>query len=130
MAKLGVPADRLEWTREHATLIETWPAAVATRPAPRAGGRGGQLVITGMHRSATSLVANLMQQAGLEIGDQLMGPGPGNRRGHFEDRDFYVLHEQMLAAIDRAAWFAPQYSLAAGEASPVEAKTRWSRAPL
>lgn len=103
MAKLGVPADRLEWTREHATLIETWPAAVATRPAPRAGGRGGQLVITGMHRSATSLVANLMQQAGLEIGDQLMGPGPGNRRGHFEDRDFYVLHEQMLAAIGSTA---------------------------
>ena len=51
-----------------------------------------------MHRSATSLAANVLRHAGLDIGDHFNGAGPGNRRGHFEDLEIWQLHEEMLAA--------------------------------
>src|ERR1043165_2091440 len=55
------------------------------------------LIISGAHRSGTSLVAAVMQQAGVHIGERLLGPAAGNRRGHFEDLDFYELHQRVLA---------------------------------
>jgi hypothetical protein len=54
--------------------------------------------MAGMHRSGTSLTASLLADAGLYIGDQLMGAYPGNVRGHFEDLEFCALHERILAA--------------------------------
>jgi hypothetical protein len=54
------------------------------------------LVITGMHRSGTSLVASLMQAGGVDIGERLVGPAEGNPRGYFEDADFYEFHERAL----------------------------------
>lgn len=94
MTRLGVPADRLEWIRSKAPI-----GGRRRIPVPgRSGARGRPLVICGMHRSATSLVASALQQAGLDIGRDLMGPARGNRRGHFEDRPFWRLHEDMLAA--------------------------------
>ena len=63
----------------------------AAAPAP-------VLVIGGMHRSGTSLTASLLRGAGLFIGERLMGPYPGNERGHFEDLDFYEFHKRVLAA--------------------------------
>lgn len=56
------------------------------------------LVIAGMHRSGTSLVASLVASAGVHIGDRLMGPERGNLKGHFEDFDFCELHLKALAA--------------------------------
>jgi glycosyltransferase involved in cell wall biosynthesis len=55
-----------------------------------------QIVITGMHRSGTSLVASLLQKAGVNIGEQLQGASKGNLRGHFEDSDFYNFHQGVL----------------------------------
>jgi hypothetical protein len=55
------------------------------------------IIITGMHRSGTSLVASLLQEGGLSIGERLLGPNEGNRKGHFEDVDFVELHEDILA---------------------------------
>lgn len=54
------------------------------------------LIITGMHRSGTSLVASLLQKSGLNIGAKLLEPGAANPRGFFEDVDFYEFHEQAL----------------------------------
>jgi len=54
------------------------------------------LVITGMHRSGTSLVASLLQSAGVDIGKRLMGGGETNLKGHFEDLDFVEFHESVL----------------------------------
>ncbi len=54
------------------------------------------LIITGMHRSGTSLVANLLQKTGVNIGNDLLGPNKGNPRGHFEDIDFLHFHEKIL----------------------------------
>lgn len=54
------------------------------------------LVITGMHRSGTSLVTSLLQQAGVRIGRELLAPNAGNPRGYFEDREIFDFHEQLL----------------------------------
>lgn len=56
------------------------------------------IVIAGMHRSGTSLAASLVASAGVHLGERLMGPERGNVKGHFEDLDFYDLHQRALAA--------------------------------
>ncbi len=64
------------------------------------------LVITGMHRSGTSLAASLLQSSGVFIGDRLMKGGTGNSQGHFEDWDFVDLHRDCLTshATNREGW--------------------------
>jgi hypothetical protein len=54
------------------------------------------VVITGMHRSGTSVIAQWLHRCGLHIGDTLLGPGTGNDEGHFEDVDFLLLHQELL----------------------------------
>lgn len=54
------------------------------------------IVVAGMHRSGTSLVASLCADAGVDMGARLLGPGPGNPRGHYEDLD--VLSERIRRA--------------------------------
>ena len=54
------------------------------------------IIITGMHRSGTSLVAGILRTAGLHIGDKLLGPDDFNPRGFFEDKDFVNLQENIL----------------------------------
>jgi len=61
------------------------------------------LVIGGMHRSGTSLTASLLSAAGLHVGDRILGcdstcPDPSNPKGHFEDVEFLLFHERVLAA--------------------------------
>ena len=64
------------------------------------------LIITGMHRSGTSLTTSLLQSSGVYIGDRLMNGGHGNTKGHFEDLDFVDLHRQSLAqqGVNREGW--------------------------
>ncbi|MEM7349923.1 MAG: sulfotransferase [Acidobacteriota bacterium] len=54
------------------------------------------LVITGMHRSGTSLVASILQQAGVMLGEKLLRPNEGNPRGYFEDKELFDFHERLL----------------------------------
>lgn len=54
------------------------------------------LLMTGMHRSGTSFTASLLQSAGLDIGQNLIGPGNGNVKGFFECQDFVEFHEMVL----------------------------------
>ncbi|WP_343692497.1 sulfotransferase [Chitinophaga sp.] len=54
------------------------------------------LVITGMHRSGTSLTTQWLQKCGLHIGEQFLGAGIGNTDGHFEDIDFVEAHRGIL----------------------------------
>ena len=56
------------------------------------------IIITGMHRSGTSLTASLLQNAGMEIGDRLMGATEWNPKGFFEDWDFVELHQAILSS--------------------------------
>ncbi|MEM9214619.1 MAG: glycosyltransferase [Cyanobacteria bacterium P01_F01_bin.150] len=54
------------------------------------------IIIIGMHRSGTSLIASLLQSGGLNIGENLMHSGVGNAKGHFENLDFYTFHRSVL----------------------------------
>jgi hypothetical protein len=54
--------------------------------------------ITGHHRSGTSLVASLLQSAGLDIGERLMAANEYNKRGYFEDLDFHEFQVAVLRA--------------------------------
>ena len=54
------------------------------------------VITTGMHRSGTSLFANLIRNAGVNLGDRLLDPGEDNPHGYFEDVDFVELHRGML----------------------------------
>lgn len=54
------------------------------------------LIITGMHRSGTSLVAHYLKECGLYIGDNLFNQRKGNPLGHFEDLEFLYFHKRML----------------------------------
>jgi len=56
------------------------------------------LIIAGMHRSGTSLISNWLTKCGLQLGEQLVGPGWGNEDGHFEDVEFLKMHEEVLAS--------------------------------
>ena len=65
---------------------------------PAEPGFAPALVIAGMHRSGTSLVAGSCQAAGLRLGDRLLGAYRGNEAGHFEDLDFVEWHQLVLRA--------------------------------
>ena len=54
------------------------------------------LILAGMHRSGTSYVASLLQQAGIDMGEHLLGANDSNPKGHFEDLDFLNFHGNVL----------------------------------
>ena len=56
------------------------------------------VIIAGMHRSGTSLVANILQLAGLNIGLNLLGETESNPYGHYEDLDFSNLQDNILTS--------------------------------
>jgi hypothetical protein len=55
------------------------------------------LIIAGMHRSGTSLITQWLTRCGMQLGEKLVEPGPGNPEGHFEDMEFLKMHEEILA---------------------------------
>jgi O-antigen biosynthesis protein len=58
--------------------------------------RSAAFIITGMHRSGTSLTSSLMESAGINIGTRLIGITPANPKGHFENWDFVDFHVDVL----------------------------------
>lgn len=54
------------------------------------------VLVTGMHRSGTSVTAQWLYRCGLFMGESLVGPCIGNEDGHFEDAEFLQLHQQLL----------------------------------
>lgn len=60
--------------------------------------RSKVLIVTGMHRSGTSLITNWLFHCGLQVGERLLGAGEGNKEGHYEDVEFLRIHEEILAA--------------------------------
>jgi hypothetical protein len=57
----------------------------------------GQIAIAGAHRSGTSLLARLLFQSGLFLGDDLLGANRSNPYGHYEDKEVIRIHEGILA---------------------------------
>lgn len=69
------------------------------------------VAIVGMHRSGTSMVAQMLQQAGLHLGpdEALMPPAEENAEGFFEHLDFVRLNDEILNAAG-AGWDCPPVS--------------------
>ena len=53
-------------------------------------------VILGCHRSASSLVAKALHEAGVHMGDDLLSGLPDNPEGHYEDLDFLKKNVELL----------------------------------
>jgi hypothetical protein len=54
------------------------------------------LVITGMHRSGTSLVARFVHDSGIDLGDRFVGARPSNPYGHYEDVEILDFQQSVL----------------------------------
>lgn len=54
------------------------------------------LLVSGFHRSGTSLVAQTLHSNGVNLGENLMGASFGNPNGHFEDLSIVELHDELL----------------------------------
>jgi glycosyltransferase involved in cell wall biosynthesis len=76
-----------------------------TFPAPEPS-EAGCLIVTGMHRSGTSLLASFLRAAGINLGENLYPADSANPLGYFEDLDFLELQRKMLLActIDESGW--------------------------
>lgn len=55
-----------------------------------------QVIILGMHRSGTSLLSHYLSLIGINMGEKLMGMGPGNPYGHFEDEAFIAINKNIM----------------------------------
>jgi hypothetical protein len=68
-----------------------------------------QIAVIGMHRSGTSLVAQLLHAMGCYAGEEHELPPPDvfNPTGYWEHRDVWALDEEILAALD-ATWLEPE----------------------
>jgi len=53
-------------------------------------------IILGLHRSGTSLTACLLHHLGVHLGDTLIGANEGNPKGHYENIDITLTHEEWL----------------------------------
>lgn len=55
-------------------------------------------VVLGMHRSATSFIARLLSEAGVDMGspEKLMGSNEWNENGHFENVQFQIVNNDIL----------------------------------
>ncbi len=65
------------------------------------------LIVTGMHRSGTSLTASFLQTLGVNVGDRLYEADRANQKGYFEDVDFLEFQRQVLQAscnFDEPGW--------------------------
>jgi len=59
------------------------------------------IVVLGMHRSGTSVIARGLKTLGVDLGNNLMPPVQDNPQGFWEDLDINALNREMLAAIKR-----------------------------
>jgi len=55
-------------------------------------------MVSGFHRSGTSLVAQTLHANGVDMGHDLMGASFANPLGHFEDMPLVSLHDKLLSA--------------------------------
>jgi hypothetical protein len=71
------------------------------------------VIVLGMHRSGTSLCANMLACLGVDMADT-PGASPANRRGHWERPRVNDLHDEVLALFGRA-WGDEAHHLALPE---------------
>ncbi len=65
------------------------------------------ILVLGMHRSGTSLVAGLLQKSGVYVGETLLPPQDDNPTGFFEPKPVVDLHDAILAQLG-TSWDDPR----------------------
>lgn len=73
------------------------------------------IICTGFHRSATSATANWLQNAGVNLGENLIPPHISNVKGHFEDSEVVAFHDQVLKKNGTNWQYAGEFSLEVDE---------------
>ncbi len=68
------------------------------------------VLILGMHRSGTSLLANLLSELGFNLGTDLMAPDEWNESGYWESKSILTIHEKILKALN-LTWDDPSLAL-------------------
>ena len=76
-------------------------SAASAGPAPG-------VIVVGMHRSSTSLVASAFASCGYRVADEMLKARPDNPKGYFEDAEVHFLHRRMLEAYDTAWDLSPR----------------------
>lgn len=62
------------------------------------------VVVLGMHRSGTSLIARGLKALGVELGTDLMAPNEYNERGYWENDPLVDINDELLAGMGMAWW--------------------------
>lgn len=70
------------------------------------GKQSNEVIVLGMHRSGTSMIAGVLSKLGVDMGKELLGKSWANPLGHFEDKDFLQLNKRILEAAG-GSWNAP-----------------------
>jgi hypothetical protein len=86
-------------------------------------GLASPIIVLGMHRSGTSLLANILNASGVFLGEdrELMPPNSGNPDGYFENQKIVTINDRILESAG-AAW---DY-LTPLQTSPDWLETAWS----
>src|SRR5680860_1210255 len=58
------------------------------------------ILVLGMHRSGTSAATRMINILGADLPKNLMPPGAGNEKGHWEQQRLVDLNEEILAELD------------------------------
>jgi len=65
------------------------------------GVRPKVVIVLGMHRSGTSLAAEMLVRLGAHTRARLLEPNKSNERGYWEDADVVDLHDSIFATLER-----------------------------
>ncbi|HET6910848.1 MAG TPA: sulfotransferase [Mycobacteriales bacterium] len=66
------------------------------------------VIVAGMHRSSTSLVASVFAQNGFWLAPDQLEAKPDNPKGYFEDAEIHRFHRQLLEHYDTAWDLSPR----------------------
>lgn len=68
--------------------------------------KGKPIVIFGMHRSGTSVIASMLHRVGISMGQDFLDPDGHNPQGYFEDTDFLWLNKGIIEN-SGGTWYTP-----------------------
>ena len=69
-----------------------------------------KVFIMGCHRSGTSLLTGLLKRCGLHVGTNLLMHAKDNPKGHYEEKRFLNLNNQLLIR-NGGSWHSPPHSI-------------------
>ncbi|WPJ97740.1 sulfotransferase [Coraliomargarita algicola] len=65
------------------------------------------IILTGMHRSGTSLLGSFLNESGIHMGSDLVEKDSGNPNGYYEDTEFLNFHIRLIQKYHKSNWYAP-----------------------